>query len=504
MFNDHDAIQLKEKGLTRDLLEWQLDVFRNGVQYINLKRAAIFDDGIVRLSEEELKKYSDEYDSDSNIKKIKFVPASGAATRMFKSLYEYIDGAGTANKEVNEFFIKLDQFAFFSELKKVISITGTSIDKLIEEKRYKDIIGFLLNQNGLNYGQLPKGILSFHRYNDVARTPFEEHLMEGALYAVSGSDQVNIHFTVSPEHKEAFNKLLSEKEQFFANKYGVSYNIGFSTQKPSTDTIAVDSSDKPFRNADQSILFRPGGHGALLQNLNELDSDLVFIKNIDNVVPERLIDTTILYKKALAGLLLNIRRKVFSILNEIDTKNVVSSDRINEILQFLRNVLCYEPYSMPDLTDPGQAILYFRKILDRPIRVCGVVKNIGEPGGGPFWAPNSMGDISLQIVEGSQVNTNNIEQTKLFKTATHFNPVDLVCSTRNYKEKKFDLTKFVDNSTCFISRKSKDGKELKALELPGLWNGSMADWLTIFVEVPIETFNPVKIINDLLRKEHLK
>lgn len=506
MFNEHDAIQLREKGITRDLLEWQLEMFNNGVQFIDLKRAATINDGIIQLSETQLSEYYEEFDLAQNVTKMKFVPASGAATRMFKSLYEYLEdndaeGEEIKNSEVNVFFERIADFAFYLTLLEIDSHSGKSIEKLINEKQYKDVLKTLLGKSGLNYGQLPKGLIHFHKYDKEARTPFEEHMMEGALYSVSGKNEVNIHFTVSPEHKEAFILLSDKKKSLFEEKYEVKYNISFSVQKSSTDTMAVDENNIPFRNPDQSIVFRPGGHGALLQNLNELDSDIIFIKNIDNVVPEKFIQQTVLYKIALAGLLLKIRKSVYSILQELDSTKI-SSKRTEEILHFIRKELCYEPSAIPNFSNTEVIYPYLKRILNRPIRVCGVVKNIGEPGGGPFWAPNSAGDVSLQIVESSQVNAEDIEQLKLFQGATHFNPVDLVCCTKDYNGNKFDLTKFVDKNTCFISRKSKDGKALKALELPGLWNGSMADWLTIFIEVPIETFNPVKTVNDLLRKQH--
>jgi hypothetical protein len=506
MFNERDAFQLSEKGITRDLLEWQLEMFKNGVQFIDLKRAATINDGIIQMSESELEKYCNEFDLAQNIVKIKFVPASGAATRMFKDLYEYLEDSQNGdveikNAEVKVFFERISEFAFYSSLKEAVSLSGKSIEKLMGEKHFREIIKTLLNKSGLNYGQLPKGLLHFHKYDNEVRTPFEEHMMEGALYNISENNNVNIHYTVSPEHKDAFELLSNKKKLYYEDKYGVSYSLSFSIQKSSTDTMAVDQNNKPFRNQDQSIVFRPGGHGALLQNLNELESDIIFIKNIDNVVPEKHIKHTVIYKKALAGLLLKIRKSVFSILVELD-KNQLSIKRAEEIIRFIKKELCYEPLNVPDLSDIIAITDFFKKILNRPIRVCGVVSNIGEPGGGPFWAPNSSGDISLQIVESSQVNPSDSEQLELFREATHFNPVDLVCSTKDYYSKKFDLTKFVDKNTCFISRKSKDGKELKALELPGLWNGAMADWLTIFVEVPVETFNPVKTVNDLLRKQH--
>lgn len=506
MLNERDAIQLREKGITRDLLEWQLEMFNNGVQFIDLKRAATINDGIIQMSESDLTKFSDEYDKAEHLTKTKLVPASGAATRMFKALFEFLEGNETdidrsESSEIKVFFKQLTDFAFYQTLKEATEHAGKSVDRLLNEKRYKEVLKIILGKNGLNYGQLPKGLIHFHKYDDKVRTAFEEHLMEGALYAVSGNREVNIHFTVSPEHRNAFELLTSIKKLYYEEKYKVRYHIGFSIQKSSTDTMAVDENNVPFRNEDQSILFRPGGHGALLNNLNDLDSDIIFIKNIDNVVPEKFVHQTVLYKKALAGLLINLRNKVFGYLVELD-KAQLSAKRAEEILKFIKEELFYDALILPDLNNKDTINSYLKNILNRPLRVCGVVKNIGEPGGGPFWAPNTMKDISLQIVESSQVNSDNPDQVTKFQLATHFNPVDLVCSTKDYLGNKFDLTRYVDKNTCFISKKSKDGKALKALELPGLWNGSMADWLTVFVEVPVETFNPVKTVNDLLRKQH--
>jgi hypothetical protein len=506
MFNEQDAIQLSKKGINSDYLQWQLEMFHNGAQFISLKRAASLKDGIIQLSETDINKYINIFESSKNISKMKFVPASGAASRMFKSLFEFIEDIyssfpGTSNDFIDLFFNNISKFAFYDDLKKSINRTGKTFETLIDERKFNEILACLLEKKGMNYGQLPKGLLHFHKYKESIRTPFEEHMVEGALYAATDLDEVRINYTISPEHQEGFKNLLEKKKGDYESEFGVIYYITFSVQKTSTDTMAVDENNKPFRNNDQSILFRPGGHGALLENLNELKNDIIFIKNIDNVVTQSYVKTTVIYKKALAGLLLDIRNKVFQVLEELDSGQL-HQKRLVEIMGFIRNELFYETNKIPDLSNSSAAIPFFRNILNRPIRVCGVVRNLGEPGGGPFWAPNSMGDISLQIVESSQVDIHDPKQKEIFNSATHFNPVDLVCSTINYKGNKFNLTEFVDKNTCFISKKSKDGKELKALELPGLWNGSMSDWLTIFVEVPIETFNPVKTVNDLLREQH--
>ena len=357
----------------------------------------------------------------------------------------------------------------------------------------------MLEAKGLNYGQLPKGLLLFHNYEDGPRTPMEEHLVEAALYA-SSNGEANVHFTVSHEHLPLFKAKVAEKEEKYAEKYGVKYNISFSEQKPSTDTIAANVDNTPFRNEDGSLLFRPGGHGALIENLNEIDADVVFIKNIDNVVPDRLKASTVEWKQILAGVLVTKQAQAFEYLKLLD-KGAYNHEKLEEMIRFVQRDLCCRKQDIKELED-AELVIYLRKKLNRPMRVCGVVKNVGEPGGGPFLTYNQDGTVSLQILESSQIDTNNEEYMKMFQNGTHFNPVDLVCAIKNYKGEAFNLPDYVDKTTGFISSKSKNGRELKALELPGLWNGAMSDWNTIFVEVPLDTFNPVKTVNDLLREQH--
>ena len=357
----------------------------------------------------------------------------------------------------------------------------------------------MLAAEGLNYGQLPKGLLLFHNYEDGPRTPMEEHLVEAAMYA-SSNGQANVHFTVSHEHLELFKKKVAEKLEKYASQFGVKYNVSFSEQKPSTDTIAANTDNTPFRNADGSLLFRPGGHGALIENLNEIDADIVFIKNIDNVVPDRLKPATVEWKQVIAGVLVTLQAKAFAYLRLLDSGSY-THEELEEIIRFVQRDLCCRKADIKELED-AELVIYLRKKLNRPMRVCGVVKNVGEPGGGPFLTYNQDGTVSLQILESSQIDTANEEYVRMFNNGTHFNPVDLVCATKDYKGNRFNLPDYVDRSTGFISSKSKNGKELKALELPGLWNGAMSDWNTIFVEVPLETFNPVKTVNDLLREQH--
>ena len=282
--------------------------------------------------------------------------------------------------------------------------------------------------------------------------------------------------------------------------FNVKYNVTFSLQKSSTDTIAVDENYLPFRTQSGSILFRPGGHGALIENLNELDGDIVFIKNIDNVVQDNYKGDIVTYKQLLAGTLVQVQQKIFNYLELLDN-GILNNVQIGEIISFLEDVLCIKNPNI-NLLDGDALLLYLRKKLNRPIRVCGMVKNVGEPGGGPFWAYNNDGTISLQILESSQIDKHNKSYIQMFSSGTYFNPVDIVCGIKDYKGKRFNLIDYVDPNTGFISSKSKDGRSLKALELPGLWNGAMSDWNTMFVEVPLTTFNPVKTVNDLLKEQH--
>lgn len=433
---------------------------------------------------------------------VKFVPASGAASRMFKNLYSFLDAdydKPTTEFE-KEFFENIKKFAFKKELCNACKTNdGKCVTCLMDNGEYKKIVENLLEEKGLNYGHLPKGLLLFHSYEEGPRTPMEEHLVEAAMYAQS-EGQANVHFTVSHEHLELFKKKVAEKIDMYAEKFGVKYNISFSEQKANTDTIAANPDNTPFRNEDGSLLFRPGGHGALIENLNDIDADVIFIKNIDNIVPDRLKGETVKYKKLLAGILVDLQTRAFNYLKLLDTGNYTHA-QLEEIIRFLQRDLCCRRNDIKELED-AELVIYLHNKLNRPMRVCGMVKNVGEPGGGPFLCYNQDGTISPQILESSQIDKSNEKYVQMFKEGTHFNPVDLVCATKDYKGNTFHLPDYVDRSTGFISSKSKNGRELKALELPGLWNGAMSDWNTVFVEVPIETFNPVKTVNDLLREQH--
>jgi len=498
MLNEQDLKQIAQRGISAEQIETQLKQFETGFPFLRLEAAAAVGRGIMAPNAEERQQYVDawqKYKAEGR-RVVKFVPASGAASRMFKNIFAFADGENvepTTDFE-KKYFNEIERFAFFGALDAVCQKNlGKGVKALMAEGRYREVAQQMLRPEGLNYGQLPKGMLLFHQYPEGARTPMEEHLVEGALYAASNGE-AHVHFTVSHEHLDFFKQKVAEKVDGFAKQYGIKYDISFSEQKPSTDTLAANPDNTPFRNDDGSLLFRPGGHGALIENLNEIEADVIFIKNIDNVVPDRLKPETTEWKQVIAGVLVSKQQKAFDYLRLLDKG--ATDEQLKEIACFVKNELCIDPKENKVDAD------YLRRKLNRPMRVCGVVKNVGEPGGGPFLTYNQDGTVSLQILESSQIDTNNEEYMKMFTQGTHFNPVDLVCAVRDYQGKAFDLPEYVDKTTGFISSKSKSGKELKALELPGLWNGAMSDWSTIFVEVPLGTFNPVKTVNDLLRDQH--
>ena len=502
--NPADLLQLKEKGISELKLREQLKAFEKGFPFLSVVSSASVNKGVLQLSHEDISECLRIWDVylEQNHTILKFVPASGAASRMFKDLYEFLDGESELPQQesVIEFFEKIDKFAFHKELDSSCEKNeGMNIASLISAQKYKSVVDNLLNDRGLNYGALPKGLLLFHRYEQENRTPFMEHLAEGALYARNKQGAVHIHFTVSGEHRSLFENHFKVIVDNFSDSYHADYSISFSEQKPSTDTIAADENNQPFRD-EGKLLFRPGGHGALIENLNDLDADVIFIKNIDNVVPDALKNPTIIYKKMIAGLLVKIQQQTYDYLSMMDREQL-ADHQLKEISTFCEKTL---NNLHPDISGlSGKSLQdYLKNKLNRPIRVCGMVPNTGEPGGGPFFTKNQDGTASAQILESSQIDTTNPDERNKMSQSTHFNPVDLVCGVKNYQGEKFDLTQYVDPNTGFISYKSKSGKTLKALELPGLWNGAMSDWNTIFVEVPITTFNPVKTVNDLLRIEH--
>jgi hypothetical protein len=495
--------QIKDQGMDTAKIEEQLGHFREGFPFLPIVEAATIGNGVISIKEEELKNFLISYPEKAAAKKVvKFVPASGAASRMFKDLFAFLEGDGDISKStfIQKFIQNIQKFAFYSDLDASLNNSGSSMGKALEAKDYKKIVSYLLNDEGLGYGQLPKGLLKFHHYEDHDRTPTYEHFIEGYMYGLGQGNTVRLHFTVSPEHESKFKEEVAEIQPKLEKEFGIKYEVSYSQQKKSTDTIAVTMDNEPFIEEDGSILFRPAGHGALLENLDEIDADLIFIKNIDNVVPDRLKPSTKDYKIAIGGLLLEIQEAVFESLESLSAN--VNEDSVSQAQKtFTEKLGAKLPSKFSELSIEEKA-KYLKHRLNRPLRVCGMVKNTGEPGGGPFWVNEDDGSLSLQIAETAQINLDDPSQKKIMQEATHFNPVDLVCATKNYLGEKFELLKFRDIRTGFITEKSKSGRDLKALELPGLWNGSMAGWNTVFVEVPLITFNPVKTVNDLLRDEH--
>ena len=514
MFTQKDIEQIIKRGSKLETVEKQIQHFKNGFPYIRLAAAATPGKGVRVLKDNEVENYANYFDENRHEYEIvKFVPASGAASRMFKNLFEFREKFNKSPEVIEQykndlgfdsplqFFNNIESFAFYSDLEKLMSEKGLNIQQLIEDFDFKTVLDIFLEENGLNYASLPKGLLQFHKYDDEARLAVEEHLMEALNYASDKKNVCRIHLTVSPEHQQKFESAIIEKQKKFEKRHGATFQVSFSQQKASSDTIAVDLSNEPFRNEVGSLLFRPAGHGALIENLNDLKGEIIFIKNIDNVVPDQLREPTYLYKKALGGLLFKLQHQCFDFLDLLEDGNIDDAE-LENIKQFAENELnIFIPNAYLGYEKMEQVDFLYNK-LNRPMRICGMVKNEGEPGGGPFWVKSQTDELSLQVVESSQIDFSDVEQKNIVKQSTHFNPVDLVCGVSDFRGDNFDLTEFVDPETGFISIKSKDGKSLKAQELPGLWNGAMADWITIFVEVPLITFNPVKTINDLLRPQH--
>lgn len=513
-FNSDDMRQMEQLGIGLEKIEEQMGLFSGPQPFSRLDRPCTPGDGITVLTQAEQESYLKLFESEGgNIASSKFVPASGAATRMFKALLSKQSGmlrrddlvreASAGDKEAAEvllFFDNIKEFAFFDDLKASLASAGLDIEKLIKSDRFALIIERLLSSKGLGYADLPKGLLPFHRYQGGARTAFEEHLVEAAYYALDGQGLCRLSMTVSPEHMGRFKALERRVVNLYEEMLGVRFDVGFSFQSSSTDTIAVTPDNKPFRTEEGKLLFRPAGHGALLGNLSQLDCDAAFITNIDNVVPDRLKGEVVRWKMILGGLLLSLRKETFGYIRKL-SQGVSDRNFLDSVIKFASGVLHLPVRRLASLTGPDLAMGLI-SLLDRPIRVCGMVKNQGEPGGGPFWVRDEAGDAWPQIVEKAQVNLDSPDQRAAFDGSTHFNPVDIACCIKDRDGRRHDLSKFRDPRAVFISKKSYKGKELKALELPGLWNGSMAWWITVFVEVPPETFNPVKVVNDLLRPAH--
>lgn len=512
-FTENDIKQIENKGLTVDKVESQLQLFKSGIPFVNLKEAATINHGVLKLSKDKKEDFISLFESKRDeIDIVKFVPASGAATRMFKFLFQFLEDYNPENGSINAyinrnkannmsiFLVGLEKFPFYKEMLQTVKDLFPDFNTCTNNEKQLLFIKTMLEKDKANLSSYPKGLLPFHKYKDHNATAFEEHLFEAALYA-SSKQKANLHFTISETHKHKFDEEFKRIEEIVERKTNTAFNISFSYQKEATDTIAVTPQNKPFRTQDERLLFRPSGHGALLQNLNALNYDIVFVKNIDNIVVFKFEEEVAEYKKMLAGILLNVQAETFQFLKDLES-DIIEEDKIIAIAQFLStrlNIIVnpeFEKFSNKYQKE------YLIEKLNRPIRVCGMVKNEGEPGGGPFWVKNESGTVSLQIVESAQIDQKNKHQKAILKNATHFNPVDLVCGIKNYKGEAFNLTEYVDPKTAFISMKTKTGKHLKALELPGLWNGSMAHWNTIFVEVPLLTFNPVKTVNDLLKTQH--
>jgi len=501
---NEDLALIKEKGISEEGLDEQLEMLRRGFPFLRLDSAATPGNGISRLTPEmeigAIPCWEEFLDKGGTV--MKMVPASGAASRMFKDLYSFVNGKSERPDTdfMKKFFERIEDFAFFPRLNFItLSNHGLSVDSLVREKRYKDIASSLIDKSGLNYGHLPKALIQFHKVTGTSRTALEEHLAEGAAYAAEKGGNVRVHFTVSEDHLPLVRMKVEEAAGHLGHKYGVRFDISYSEQKPCTDTIAVSSDGTPYRENGE-LFFRPGGHGALIENLNDLDADVIFIKNIDNVVPDTHRGATIQYKKVLGGTLVAVKQKMDSYARMIAEKKADAS-ALEEMVAFLRNVLCITHDKTDEMNSEEKAAYIFSK-LNRPLRVCGMVRNEGEPGGGPFLVYNHDGTVSPQILESSQIDSKDKNASKILKESTHFNPVDLAVAIHDYDGKKFDLRKYVDKSTGFISEKSREGHDIKALELPGLWNGAMSDWNTLFIEVPAQTFNPVKTVNDLLRPAH--
>lgn len=514
-FRPDDLQDLALRGITPETILSQIETFTRGLPFITLQQPCTVGDGITVLSAAELERYGASHAHAAALGRVmKFVPASGAASRMFELFLSVAERTAALSEEqiataaragdreyqaVQQFVSNLKLFAFFDDLRSVMATDGFEIVNLISKQHCKAILQYLLTTKGLNYANLPKAMLKFHRYSDHARTPLEEHLVEALAYTQDRNRVAYVHFTVSPEHLPLIQSYLDRVRSRYEQD-GRRFAVTFSAQKPSTDTIAVDLENAPF-HTDGKLVFRPGGHGALLVNLQDLQGDVVFIKNIDNVAPDRLKAETYRYKRALGGYLIELQERIFRYLHSLGQEPSTERE-VAEVAEFLRKELYI---ALPDRfrhASLEEQRTFLIDKLNRPLRVCGVVKNTSEPGGGPFWVAHADGEVSAQIVEASQINSQSPPQQEIWASASHFNPVDLVCGVRDYLGRPFDLTRFVDPETGFIARKSKDGRELKALELPGLWNGAMSKWNTVFVEVPLATFTPVKTVLDLLRPEH--
>lgn len=516
LFSDKDLQFMSGRSIDPVIVEEQISNYKSGFPYLKLNGPATVRTGITQLTSrkmDEMLSVFEDYAAENKI--IKFVPASGAASRMFQDLFEFRNVyRGTYDDQLEllkdkgpdsiyYFFEHLKELPFFNNLLDSLEERGHDFESTMKESRYERILNSLLTDKGLSYGSKPKALIPFHKYPDEVRTAFAEHLAEGAKYARSVGNICDIQFTVSPQHMEMMQDHFNELRESYEEKYHIRYEINFSTQAPETDVIAVDTNNKPLRDEDGDLVFYPGGHGALLKNLNLLNAPVIIIKNIDNVCHDRFKDDTYYYKMVLCGLLVSIQDQVHAYARGLDHPTHPSTKVINSMWSYMEHKLNIIPPDESSSWNKEKKITFMKEKFNRPIRICGMVENEGEPGGGPFWVKNQDGSLSLQIIESSQINLEDEEQAEILKNSTHFNPVDIICGIMDYNGNKFNLNDFVDRKTGFISSKSIDGIELKAQELPGLWNGAMSNWISVFIEVPLSTFNPVKRVNDLCRSQHL-
>ena len=505
-FTDEDIERIEAEGLNEEKVLFQLEEFKRGAPFARLTRPCTIGDGITVIPEDEREGLIAAHDEAAgNGRMLKFVPASGAASRMFKDWHRsYENGELDFTPGKGMIFAgELKRYAFYNDVRDIISREGYNIDDLIKKGMFSMILEYILTSRGLNYAHIPKALLKFHAYTNRSRTPLEEHIVEAALYVRDVNNVCRIHITVSEEHKSMVEDYFSSVRKYYENHYKLVFDFQLSTQHASTNTIAADMGNHPFRDSGGMLVFRPAGHGALLKNLNAIDGDIIFLKNIDNVVPDRLKGTTVRYEKILGGCLVRLQEEVFKYLQQLSLdEDEIDEKFLSEAARFCKDKLNIAFPSGFSWLPGAERRDFIVDILNRPLRVCGMVKSEGEPGGGPFHVEDEGGTQSLQIIEEAQVNMGSEDQKTIWRSSTHFNPVDIVCGVRDFRSKKFDLNRFVDKKAVLITQKSQGGRDLKAMELPGLWNGSMAHWNTIFVEVPVKTFNPVKTVNDLLREEH--
>jgi hypothetical protein len=499
LFSKNDLRQINKLDLFAGDVEKQLAIYRHGSRYLNLNRPCAINDGIISIKKAAMDGLIKLYESEAGkFRLLKFVPASGAASRMFAEWFSAREKGGFDSPALNQSFLRnLKKYSFYSLIKK-----NKLASEFIRQKNIKGLLDYVLSRKGLNFGWLPKALIPFHLYNlGEARTALEEHLFEAAQCVRSAGDVCHLHFTISQEHKKDVTKKIKNVKSAYENLCGIKYKVSYSVQSPSTNMLAVGENNLPLRDASGNLIFRPGGHGALLTNLQNLNADFIFIKNIDNIAPGKLLKKILPYKKMLGGLALQIQQEIFALLRLMENDEI-DSWQIEKIKNYCSRINIVFPRSISRQSLKIQKKIIFTS-LNRPLRVCAMVRNEGEPGGAPFWVDERDGKQTLQIVESGHVDKSNPKQMAVWSNAQYFNPVDLVCCTKNYQGEKFNLDSYVNPNAYLITRKNEKGRSLKALESPGLWNGGMAYWNTVFVELPIIVFNPVKTVNDLLRPEHL-